>query len=215
MQSTSIDRYVSRFSCACAALALVAGCQRRPRPWEGRPDGGVADGSRPFLPGEGGAGSWLGPAASAEDAGAEPEGKKVARAGGSWVSCAAGFRAGSDPKKDVERLAMLCGPENGMKRAAAWDGPAASEPDAHPLRVAAGWCYRIFAVADPGVSDLDVTVMSPRGSRLAADDTPARAVMVEPERPFCSFGDDALTVEVRAAGRGRYALQIYQLPANR
>jgi hypothetical protein len=134
-----------------------------------------------------------------------------------WLGCAASFRAGRDPRLDAQRLALVCGPQTGMRRAAEpIEGPATEQGDRHPFAVRADTCYRIFAVADPGVTDLDVAVLSVRGSRLAQDDSADRVVMVDAARPFCSFADDELTIEVRAnRGLGRYAMHIYQLPANR
>ena len=218
--TTSIDRRAFRYFAGGARTVLAAwallGCGRHARPWEGPPDGGVADESRPFLPPVEGGKSLLPAASGSAEATAVAPGPKAPRAGGLWRSCAVGFRAGDEPKKDAERLARLCGPENGMKRDTAWDGPATAEPDRHPMRVRAGFCYRVFAVGDPGVGDLDVAIVSARQSRLAEDDSDDRVVMVEPERPFCSFADDDLIVEIRAnRGHGRYAAQIYQLPATR
>ena len=44
-------------------------------------------------------------------------------------------------------------------------GPAVSES----FEARRGECYRVFAVAEPGVTDLDVVVRSSRGAAIAAD----------------------------------------------
>jgi hypothetical protein len=206
---------------ALAASLMAIGCDRKPRPWQGRPDGGVVDESQPFLPTDPdasalGTGDGAGEPSPHAVPGGNAHERPKNRAGGLWVSCAAGLRATGEPKKDASRLASVCGPANGMRRiGSGMEGNAREAPSRHPLPVRASTCYRVFGVADLGVTDLDVVVQSVRGTRLAADDVEDRVVMVERDRPFCSFGDEELTIEVRAkSGAGRYALEIYQLPAN-
>lgn len=137
--------------------------------------------------------------------------------GGPFVSCYAGFAPSSEPARDVTRLALSCGPVTGMRRvldvpfegAIAEDGAALEVP----LELKRGSCYRLFAVAEPGVDDLDVTVRSARDVVVASDPGPGRVVVVQPDRPLCSTADDAATVRVSAKkGRGRFALEIYAMP---
>ena len=71
-------------------------------------------------------------------------------------------------------------------------------------------------VVDGGgdIGDLDITVNSSRGSRLAADDTHDNWPLVEPDRPFCTFDDDTFAIEVSSKkGSGPYALEVWKLPA--
>jgi hypothetical protein len=213
-----------RLALAVLVLLAAAGCEERAPPWQGQPPGGVVDESKPFLPrpansswlGGGGATGAGGGSGTGTGTGTGERGGTVApAAGGLWVSCAAGFRAGVDPLRDVERLSLMCGPVNGMRALGRpLAGMATSTPERRPFKVRRGACYRVFAVAEAAVEELALSVVSPRGSRVAsADATAARVIMIEPERPFCSFADDELTVEVRAArGSGRYALRIYELP---
>lgn len=204
-----------------ASLAGAAACERKARPWEGAPDGSVVDASRPFLPDAPRDGSWLGPASALPSSSAAeeppPTPKKIeVRGGGLWRSCADGFSPSGDARKDVERLGLLCGPANGMKvDGEALTGEASERVATHPLPVLDGACYRVFAVASAGVEGLDLTVRSLRGSRLAGAEG-GRVLMVDAERPFCTFANETLTLEVRArGGKGRYAVRIYQLPAQR
>jgi hypothetical protein len=92
-------------------------------------------------------------------------------------------------------------------------GSATKTPSRHPFEVKSGACYRVFAVAAASVEGLSMTVLSVRGSRLAAVDDAGRVALLEPERPFCSFANETLMLEVTAhAGQGLYAARIYQLP---
>lgn len=75
-----------------------------------------------------------------------------------------------------------------------------------------GSCYRIFAVADPSVADLDVVVRSSRGTAIAADHSEDAWPIVQPDRPFCPLEDDTLTLELAAKrGKGRVVAEVWSL----
>lgn len=138
------------------------------------------------------------------------------RVGGPWVRCYGGFHPAGDPVKDVTRLSLLCGPVNGMKRlsssplegAVVAGGPAVADG----FEARRGECYRIFAVAEAGVADLDVVVRSSRGAAIAADHGEDPWPIVQPDRPFCALEDDHYTVEISAKrGSGRFAAEVWAL----
>ena len=138
------------------------------------------------------------------------------RVGGPWVRCYGGFHPAGDPVKDVTRLSILCGPENGMKRlsqrplegSVTAGGPSVSET----FEARRGECYRVFAVAEAGVGDLDVVVRSSRGAAIAADHGEDAWPIVQPDRPVCALEDDRYTVEVSAErGSGRFAAEVWVL----
>jgi hypothetical protein len=136
--------------------------------------------------------------------------------GGRWVSCYANYRATSTPERDVARLAALCGPSNGMVPVgsiAAGDAVDAAED--HRLDARAGDCFRIFAVADAFVGDLGIEVINPNGKAITWDRNGDRWPILNPDGPFCLFDTGTYTVRVRALqGRGRYAMQVWRLPAS-
>lgn len=209
---------------ACALVALLActACAERARPWDSSdPDAGPP-GPRPVgVPGAGLApggdgGSLLGDAATllrtADDAGPPPP---PVRVGGPWVRCYGNFRPGDDPVRDVTRLGILCGPQNGMTRV---DGPAleglaveGSPVAAGTVQAARGECLRVFAVADARVTDLDVVVRSSRGVVVGADHSEDRFPIVQPDRPLCFLDDDEVTIEVSSRGQGRFAAEVWRL----
>jgi hypothetical protein len=132
------------------------------------------------------------------------------------VRCYGNFRITGEPLKDVTRLSLLCGPENGMRRVSKQpvEGEVAEgkEPIATPLEVKKGECYRIFAVAEPAVGDLDVVVRSSRGAAIAADHSEDAWPIVQPDRPLCPLEDDAWTVELSARrGKGKVAAEVWAL----
>lgn len=205
-------------------LALaVCGCPRRIHPWELQ-DAGPLEAPAPSIaaPRQVPFASSAAPVLTTKDAGHSPEDPDVpvtpVRIGGPWVRCYGGFRPSGEPVKDVTRLGLLCGPENGMRRLSARliegsviaDGPGVSEA----FEARRGECYRVFAVAEPSVTDLDVTVRSSRRAAVAADHGEDSWPIVQPDRPFCPLEDDRYVVEVTARhGSGRFAAEIWFLGA--
>ncbi|WP_437683292.1 hypothetical protein [Sorangium sp. So ce131] len=204
-------------------LGLFAlGCRDEPRPWEGKPGPAVVLSAAPPRPvvtaGTGGVPDA--DAGSAEgDAGAlgDPDLPVLpVRVGGPWVRCYGNFRLSGDPVKDVTRLALLCGPENGMRRLSpkpiegqvAEGGAIVTEK----LQAVRGACYRVFAVAGPGIINLDVAVRSSRGAMIASDGSEDPWPIVQPDRPFCPLEDDEAAVEISARrGAGRFAAEVWIL----
>ena len=197
-----------------AAVLPGLGCEHRSHPWD-QPDAAatVASAALPPLglpPALASASSDAGSTAT-EDAPPVP-----VRVGGPWVRCYGGFHPSGDPVKDVTRLSVLCGPENGMKRlsraplegALTEGGPSVTET----FEARRGECYRVFAVAERSVSDLDVVVRSSRGAAIAADHGEDAWPIVQPDRPFCALEDDRYTLDVSTKhGSGRFAAEVWVL----
>ncbi len=201
------------------------GCDERERPWAARPDGGLVDESRPFLPSSAEDG-WLRDAGLdelADDAGVDggdespapaPSAQKPATpVGGLWASCYRGFVTTAGPRRDVTRLGLTCGPINGMKqlgKTVAGDiGPDA--PAEHRIDASGATCFRVFVAAN-GTDNVAVRVTSPNGDVLAKADDGGAFAVVDPERPFCTIDPTEMIVTVSTRGQaGRYALQVWQL----
>lgn len=217
------------------APALSLGCQeRRAHPWD------QGDAEAPLASPLNAAPTSMLPAptaregsAAAEDPGADPASEGAGRAaaegdegegavarpvriGGPWVRCYGSFHPSGEPVKDVTRLALLCGPENGMRRLskAPFEGAVAEGAPGvtSTFEAKRGECYRVFAVADAAVSDLDVTVHSSRGAPVAADHGEDAWPVVQPDRPFCPLENDRYTLEIAARrGHGRFAAEVWVL----
>jgi hypothetical protein len=206
----------------CGALlvgALAVGCQERQRPWEGRQGPATvlsAAPPRPVLPlaeselsaaeGEMDGGIFIVPA---------PIPRPV-RVGGPWVRCYGNFRLSGEPLKDLTRLTLLCGPENGMWRLSTQpiEGHVAEgQPGVlETLKAVRGECYRLFAVGGPGVLNLDITLRSSRSSTIATDGSEDAWPILQPDRPFCPLENDTITVEISARrGEGRFVAEIWVL----
>lgn len=155
-------------------------------------------------------------AGRAAPAGDDEAATPLVRIGGPWVRCYGSFHPAGDPVKDVTRLSLLCGPENGMRRlsTAPFEGTVAEGAPGITTTFEAkrGECYRVFAVADASVGDLDVTVHSSRGAPVAADHSEDAWPIVQPDRPFCPLEKDVYTLEIAAhRGHGRFAAEVWVL----
>jgi hypothetical protein len=83
-----------------------------------------------------------------------------------------------------------------------------------PLEAKRGSCYRIFAVAEASVTDLDVVVRSSRGVSIAQDHGEDRWPVVQPDRPICPLENDLMTIELTARrGKGRAVAEVWMLRA--
>jgi hypothetical protein len=198
------------------AICLSLGCEHHARPWDEPDSGGprlTETPPQPILLPHGGAGEVErdgGPRADEPEAPALP-----VRVGGPWVRCYGGFHPSGDPVKDVTRLSLLCGPENGMKRLSTSPLEGSVTPGGPPVtegfEARRGECYRVFAVAAE-VADLDVVIRSSRGTAIAADHGEDAWPIVQPDRPFCALESDHYTVEVSAKrGSGRFAAEVWVL----
>lgn len=200
-----------------AALALA--CDARPHPWEGQAGPAPvlsASPPRPTLP----SAASTSAIDDDRDGGAAPFDPDIpalpVRVGGPWVRCYGNFRLSGDPRKDVTRLSLLCGPENGMWRQSKepLEGRVAEgQPGvSQKVKVLRGNCYRVFAVGGPGVINLDIDLQSSRGATIATDGGEDAWPILQPDRPFCPLEDDTVTVEIRAKrGEGRFAAEIWVL----
>ena len=200
----------------------IAGCRDRARPWEGSTATAQPTETAFLAPQPSDAGSLLGDAASLLGASADTEPGIPVRVGGPWVRCYGNFRPSGEPVKDVTRLALLCGPENGMVRLSkkpiegAVAEPSAAPAPSESFAAVQGECYRIFAVAETSVGDLDVAVRSSRGVLIAADHGEDNWPIVQPDRPFCALENDTFTVEFTShRGWGRFAAEVWRLGPRR
>jgi hypothetical protein len=194
------------------SLALVtSGCDDSAPPWAGTPDGRMRDERDPFL----------GRAPESEhDAGtggsvAEPM-ARPARFGGLWASCHHGFVPSGEPKRDVTRLGLSCGPANGMRPFGKMiTGTAATgRPSRHRLQVDAGDCLRVFAAAGRGIANLDLELSRATGEVLSRDRSLRTWPILDDARPFCQPGATDLLLTISSAdGAGSFAAQVWRMPA--
>jgi hypothetical protein len=133
--------------------------------------------------------------------------------GGVWVACYRPFQPRGDAATDLARLIAACGKPTGLAPVTpirTGEVQHAEDPaERFVFRARAGHCYRLFAIGAPGVTDLDVAVLDPRGKLVASDLSHDRLSVVPARGPLCFDQEGVSTIEVSvASGGGAYVVQV-------
>jgi hypothetical protein len=131
-----------------------------------------------------------------------------------WSKCYEFFIATGDPTVDIGLLGRECGSRNNQRAVTPVREGKQSESDAvDRFTFTAGGdgkCYRVFAVGERGVRDLDVQLVGPDGEMVASDMTKGPYPVVPAREPACLPRKGIYTVEVSVyRGSGRYAVQVW------
>lgn len=76
-----------------------------------------------------------------------------------------------------------------------------------------GACYRLFAVADQTIHDIDIVILR-NGSILGTDDMKQPVAIIQGSAPFCPEDDASYSfdVKVKGDGKGAYTFGIWTRP---
>ncbi|MBK8994990.1 MAG: hypothetical protein IPM35_04455 [Myxococcales bacterium] len=134
--------------------------------------------------------------------------------GGVWSECYSTFSPTGSPKEDLARLTRSCGPTGGMQAVTRVQTAEQSErdpADRYTFYVpASGACYRVYAVGDRNVLDLDVLLRGPDGEDVTGDMSHDAFPVTPPAGPICFDVPGLYMLEVSVfRGSGRYALQVW------
>lgn len=134
--------------------------------------------------------------------------------GGLWSACYDTFSPSGSVRGDIARLTRSCGPTGGMR--AVTPVTVAQQSDRDPVDrytfyvPRAGACYRVYAVGDRGIADLDLLIRGPSGEDFVADLTHDAFPVLPPQSPLCFDGAGLYMLEVSVfRGSGSYALQVW------
>ena len=131
-----------------------------------------------------------------------------------WSKCYESFASSGDPETDISALGRACGVANQQKPITAARMGQQSEHDAVDRFTftagGPGKCYRVLAVGESAVRDLDVQVFGPDGELIAADTSKNPYPVVPSHEPLCLAQPGIYGVEVSVhRGEGRYAVQVW------
>ncbi|MEZ4298257.1 MAG: hypothetical protein R3B70_25110 [Polyangiaceae bacterium] len=133
-----------------------------------------------------------------------------------WSACYKDFRPTEGPSADLQRLALSCAAPRGLRATSPLHNATQKAEDRAErlvLRVRKGRCYRLFAVADAGIRDLDVSVLAPDGRLVAADVSKDPWSVVPPRGPWCPDEEGPFAVDVSVAdGEGSYVVGLWGSP---
>ncbi len=123
-----------------------------------------------------------------------------------------------DHKKDYDNILARCGTPTGLreyiKAAVGRLHHVHDKRDTYRLKLAGGFCYRYFAVADSGVTDLDILVETTTGALVADDRTKQPVAIIENDKPWCLDDDKEFDfhIEVDGPGSGFYVFGVWGRP---
>lgn len=119
--------------------------------------------------------------------------------------------------KDLGALVASCGANTGMKEyskqyAGTFD--ASHRFDTFQVKLAGGYCYRFFAMADGSVEKMEIRVHRTNGALQAAVQSKQPVVLYKPGEPWCRRRDRDVQIVVGAigGGQGHYSLGIWARP---
>lgn len=163
----------------------------------------------------GGAGTTTAPPSNPSPPSADAPAKNSA--GGVWAGCFESFTPAGSARGDLARLTRSCGPTGGMR--AVTPVTVAKQTDKDPVDrytfyvPKAGACYRVYAVGDRSVQDLDLLVRGPSGDDVAADVSHDAFPVLPPTGPLCFDTAGLYQLEVSVySGGGEYAVQVWGNP---
>jgi hypothetical protein len=140
--------------------------------------------------------------------------KAERRANPAWAPCHAGFipDAKVDVTQSVDQLAKGCTDTTKMHSLDSFKGSqsAANLPQSFAFHAEAGHCYRAYAVAGAGITDLDLLIKDSAGAIAGEDSTddPTPVVLEDGAICFKEADNASLTVSI-GAGSGAYAVQVW------
>lgn len=191
----------------CAVLSQTA-C-RRTEPHDGQPAQPQAAAVSPAPLGAATANSATASAASAASAGALVTALADLPVN-EWQRCQHGFTTSGDSKRDLMRLATVCGPVTGMQAMGPRFHGALTLEEAAQVRIDldAG-CVRLVASADGSIDDLEVEISTPKGESLGLVNLGRPWAVLPLDRPLCVSSEGTYRVRLSThAGEGRYSLVV-------
>lgn len=130
-----------------------------------------------------------------------------------WVDCYEDFRPRGSAYTDLRRLTRACGPIAGMRAITPIERgrQSAEDPaDVYTFYVPEPRCYRVYAVGDRGVEDLDLLLRGPDGAEVVADLSDDAAPILPPTGPICFDTPGLYALEISVfRGSGGYAVQVW------
>ncbi|HEY2367796.1 MAG TPA: hypothetical protein VGH87_15470 [Polyangiaceae bacterium] len=85
--------------------------------------------------------------------------------------------------------------------------------DSFSVAMNKGACYRLFAVADQSIHDIDIVILR-NGAILGTDDMKQPVAIIQGSAPFCpeDDGNYSFDVKVKGEGKGAYTFGIWTRP---
>lgn len=123
-----------------------------------------------------------------------------------------------DHTKDFNTLITACGTPTGLveyaKPVLGKLHHKVDKRDTFALKLLGGMCYRYFAVADSGITDLDILIEKPNGALIADDKQSSPIAIVDGDKAWCmdEDADYVFAIQVDGTGKGNYMFGVWVKP---
>jgi hypothetical protein len=118
--------------------------------------------------------------------------------------------------KDYEAITAKCGAPTGMKeytKKASGNLDGKKPRDIYRVKMAGGFCYRFWAVADKEIADIDIRVQTPKGALVSIDQSKHSVAVLDPDEPWCKTHDREFDFVVETqGGKGAYVFGVWARP---
>ena len=118
--------------------------------------------------------------------------------------------------KDYPELTAKCGTGTGMKEFVKTVTGSFGEKhprDVYAFKMAGGFCYRFFAVADDTVRGIKIQVQRPEGALLSMAASKNFVAIMNPDGTWCKTKDREFRLVVESlAGEGKYSFGVWARP---
>lgn len=119
--------------------------------------------------------------------------------------------------KDYDAILAACGAPTGMKE---WTKRVTGKLDAknprdtYAIKLRGGLCYRVYAIGDTSLGNLDIRVQRTTGALLSMDQSKQAIAILDPEEPWCKTHDRELhfIVETTGGAGGNYVFGVWARP---
>jgi hypothetical protein len=205
-----------------ALVPLLFACGSKPAPTPDVPAPPTPAGDTGTAASDGGATTAMAPASTAPSGDttattpppAEAGSKKISvKHDPTWATCHSTYKpASKDLAVESGKSAKGCEAATKMKPTGKPEKGTQGDnnpPQTIKLQGRAGKCYRVYAMADAGIKDLDLLLKDSTGAVAAEDSTDDPSPVLVEDGAFCFKEDDAATVVVSVGqGKGSWALTV-------
>ena len=131
------------------------------------------------------------------------------------ASCYEAVKRTGDPEKDIVSVGAACGEKFGLApQGDAFVRKLSQEQGwqrQFELEFQAGACYRIFAVGDNGIEDIDIGIKNSKGEQIAVDGQHGPVAVLNPDGPICAKVTENVVVLAKVEkGAGRYGFALWK-----
>lgn len=140
--------------------------------------------------------------------------KATANDKGCWREVSLSGDHTADYNAVVEKCAQATGMLEYAKKSAGKVHHELDKRDTFTVPMHGGFCYRIFAVADRGIKDMDILITRQGGALIAEDKTQSPVAIIMSDEPWCIEDDTKFEfhVEVEGEGHGSYWFGLWAKP---